>query len=313
MTKHLHRNEDLEINNNTLNSLRNLSSQSGKVCISGEGDPLAAWENLLTIIESGPENINYELITSSFWNMQRTRRLLETLSRICEAKNCTLAYRISIDQFHAKEINRDVLEILISIFVKQKLSNASLQIRSITGQEKYVFDRLQGILQSKNIQYDITKLSEIDYKLNTNCLQIKLQFKPTVLPSNFDYLDEWPIDRYIDFLEKSRNTEFHIGLLNNSMENPVFDTTINPDGTVVLYGAEPFVLGNITKEVFTYELLKQRVLMNKNLTDLISARFIDLVNMWRSDSKQAELIEKVNNPFWLIRNLHEQNLLTLHS
>jgi organic radical activating enzyme len=304
MTKHLHRNEDLVINENSLASLNNLSSQSKKVCISGEGDPLVASKSLLKIIEHGPENTNYELITSSFWNRTKTKSLLAEISRLCDINNSALSYRISIDKFHADEIGRDVLEMLISIFSEEKFEKINLQIRSITGQEKYVFDRLHNLLTSKHIKYKILVINEIEYELTADQITIKIQFKPTVSPGSFNYTDEWSVDKYVYFLENSRQTNFHIGLLNDSLTDPLFDITINPNGDVVLYGAELYILGNITKEVFSYELLKQRVFENKDLSYLISTRFIDLLRIWRLDLKKSDLIRKINNPFWLIRSIY---------
>lgn len=311
MTKHLHRNEDLELNNNALQSLYNLSIISNKICLSGEGDPLANWKSIGQIIKNNPDNIHYELITSSFWNKHKTKLLLSELSLLCKTKNSTLAYRISIDEFHAKETNRDVLEILVALFSENNFQNITLQIRSITGQEDYLFNRLQQLFGEKNIKLAITALNEIEYEVLTTKVCIRIQFKPTVNPDNFNYIDDWNIDKYIEFLEKSRNSAFHIGLLNDSILNPQFDITVNPNGDIVLYGVEPFVLGNITKEVIDYEILKHRVKENSELQNIISRRFIELIQAWRNNSKKAELIKRVNNPFWIIRNLHDEKLLSV--
>lgn len=312
MTKHLHRNEDLELNEKALESLFRLSTQSKKVCISGEGDPLAAWKLILSIVKKSPPNTHFELITSSYWNKNKTREFLEELSALCVKNNCTLAYRISIDKFHEIEIKRDVLKILLEIFTSTELPNINLQIRSITGQEKYLFDRLESTLNRRSISFEIIKKNPIEYELNSSRLKIKMQFKPTVKPSSFDYKDEWSIDRYIDYLEKSRETDFHIGLMKHSPNTPVYDITINPNGDVVLYGAEPFVIGNIEKEVIDYQVIYNRIQKNEQLSYLTNNRFIDLISDWRKNEKAAELIKIVNNPFWIVRNLHKHELLNLN-
>ncbi len=309
MTKHLHRDEDLELNEIALRSLHNLSAVSYKVCLSGEGDPLVKWESILQIIESNPENIHYELITSSFWNKSKTEEFLNTLSSLCTQKKSTLAYRISIDEFHEKEINRDVLEILLSIFLKNDLKNITLQIRSLTGQEDYLFDRLKQLFTNYNIPFSINQHNEIEYKVTSEKVCIEIQFKPAVNPERFDYTDDWHLDKYVGFLEKNRNSPFHLGLLNSSVSNPIFDIAVNPNGDVVLYGVEPFILGNITKEVFDYELIKRRVSENLELHNLVTTRFIELIQTWRENKQKAELIEKVNNPFWVVRYLNDENLL----
>lgn len=311
MTKHLHRDEDLVLNDYSLKSIYNLSLQSKKVCISGEGDPLASWKNLYKILENSPKETHFELITSAYWNKSKTEVLLNEISQICESSNSTLGYRISIDQFHELEIKRDVLRILIDIFQSNKFKNITLQIRSITGQEKYLFRRLKDTLTITNIAYKIVQINEIEYELQSDKFTIKIQFKPTVNPIEFNYIDSWTIDKYISFLEESRNSYFHIGLLNSSIINPMFDITINPNGDIVLYGLEPYVLGNITQEVFDYELIKQKVFENDNLKDIITIRFIDIINNWRRDKNKVKLIQEVNNPFWIVRNLYNRKLLDL--
>ncbi len=309
MTKDLHRDEDLELNENAIQSLYNLSAVSGKVCISGEGDPLANWESILTIIKGNPWNIHYELITSSYWAKNRTALFLQELDILCQEKQSTLSYRISLDQFHAEQTERDVLSILLEIFLSSNFKNISLQIRSITGQENYLSGRIQTFMDLHSIEFSINKLNDLESKVITNQLEIKIQYKPTVNPSDFDYSDDWTIDKYIDFIEKQRSSAFHIGLLNDSIIEPLFDITINPNGDLILYGAEPYVLGNISREICNYEMIKSKVRETPELNYLVSHRFIDLINAWRKDKEKSELIDRVNNPFWIVRNLQKENLL----
>lgn len=309
MTKHLHRNEDLVLNDKALQSLVNLSKVSKKVCLSGEGDPLASWQSLVKIIKNSPHQIHYELITSSYWNRNRTESFLIKISELCKQTNSSLVYRISIDEFHEKEIKRDVLDILIRIFADNAFNNINLQIRSITGQEDYVFNRLTNNLKSKNISFEIDKINQIEYVIKTKIFVIKIQFKPTVKPASFNYKDEWTIDKYLLYLEEKRKSNFHIGLLNSSWKNPKFDITINPNGDLVLYGLEPFILGNITREIFTYELITKRIEKNDKLKYLIQNRFYDLITAWSKNERKKSVIENVNNPFWIVRYLYDENLL----
>lgn len=311
MTKHLHRDEDLEFNSNAIKSLFNLSKDSKKVCISGEGDPLAAWQSIESIIKHGPDSQHYELITSSYWNTTRTKTLLENLSDACNAKKSTLAYRISIDEYHQTEIKRDVLDILISIFSSTELPHLNLQIRSITGQEEYLFDRISKLFSKYSISYEARQLNEIEHEIISSNLNVKIQFKPTVKPSDFDYEDDWNMDKYIKYLENKRGTDFHIGMMKYSNSSPRYDITINPNGDVVLYGAEPFVLGNVEKEILDTSLITSRIKKNKELSYLTQNKFSHLLDEWRKNSESAELIDKVNNPFWVVRNLHKQGLLNL--
>ena len=311
MTKHLHRNEDLIFNDFTVRSLQNLSKESKKICLSGEGDPLVVWQNIIKLIENGPNNSHYELITSSFWNQEKTKNFLQEISKICEPKECTLAYRISIDKFHEEEISRDVLNNIITVFISNTLSNINLQIRSITGQENYLFNRINSIFENRKIKLQTEQINDITYLVKSKSIEINIQFKPTVKPSDFEYIDEWNIKKYIGFLEKSRNTDFHIGMIEYSNEQKVYDVTINPNGDVVLYGLEPFILGNITKELVSYDLIEKRVQENELLNSLTMSRFIDIINEWKKDKERKSIIENVNNPFWVVRNLFENNQLTI--
>lgn len=312
MTKHLHRNEDLILNNYSIESLNNLSLSSKKICLSGEGDPLVVWENIIELIRQGALNSHYELITSSYWNLRRTKDLISKLNNICDEKNSSLSYRISIDEFHQNETKKDVLAILLGIFAEDKFDSVNLQIRSVTGQEKYVFERINKLLKNNTISYRIKKLNEIEYELKFDNTIIKMQFKPTVFPSKFDYEDEWTLDKYVRFLEEIRKTQFHMGLLEYSLNKKKYDVTINPNGDVVLYGLEPFILGNITNEVFSYKLINERVEENMALKYLTDNRFISIINDWRMDERKASIIKAVNNPFWVVRNLNKHYLLDLN-
>ncbi len=309
MTKHLHRDEDLILNDYSIESLYNLSRKSKKICLSGEGDPLVVWNNIIELIKKGAFNSHYDLITSSYWNSKKTNDFLTILNKICEENKSSLSYRISIDEFHESETKRDILATLLDIFTIRKYDNINLQIRSVTGQEEYVFERIKNHLKKGQISYDINKINEIEYKLTFNEIVVKMQFKPTVFPSNFDYIDDWVLDKYVDFLERSRKTEFHIGLLEYSLNKKVYDVTINPNGDVVLYGLEPYILGNITKEVFSYELINERVEENEFLRYFTKTRFMEIINEWRLDKKRESVIKAVNNPFWVVRNLHKHKLL----
>jgi len=313
MTKHLHRDIDLTFNENTLKSLYNISSLSKKVCISGEGDPLAEWKSILKIIDNGPENQHYELITSSYWNESRTLQLIQKLSNSCLKKHSRLAYRISIDKFHAEETARDILSILLNIFSTNKFNNVSLQIRSLTGQENYLFHRIKEYFEGHKITYEICQTSKIEYEVYSKVSTIKIQFKPSVFPSKFNYNDSWNITNYINYLENKRQTEFHIGHLKYSEENPVYDITINPNGDVVLYGAESFIIGNIEEEVLNCKTIRERVNSTPSLKHLVSKRFIHHIEEWNEVEETKKLIESVNNPFWVVRNLSKNNLLKLNT
>lgn len=311
MTKHLHRNEDLILNDNSIESLQNLTLSSKKICLSGEGDPLVVWNNIIELISQSAINSHYEIITSSYWNTKKTNDFLSKLDVLCKDKKSSLSYRISIDEFHQFETKKDVLAILIDIFAKNEFEFIHLQIRSVTGQEKYVFERLDKTLKSFNIEYKTSNLNELEYEIIFNKTIVKMQFKPTVFPSKFNYKDEWSLDKYISFLEKSRNTKFYMGLLEYSSNKKVYDVTINPNGDVVLYGLEPFVIGNITKEVLSYESINERVEQNKILKYLTDNSFISIINKWRLDKNKENIIKAVNNPFWVVRNLNEHNLIDI--
>ncbi|HEX7757687.1 MAG TPA: hypothetical protein VF421_20220 [Niabella sp.] len=309
MTKDFHRDENIELNENALQSLYNLSAVCDKICISGEGDPLANWQAIPQIIGSNPINVHYELITSSYWARNKTKSFLQELDLLCSQKKSTLSYRISVDQFHAEQTERDVLETLIAIFLSNDFKNISLQIRSVTGQEGYLFDRIAKLMNKHFISFYFHKINDLESEIITSKFNIKIQFKPTVNPSEFNYIDNWTIDKYIEYIERRRGVPFHIGLLNDSLSDPLFDITINPNGDLVLYGAEPFTIGNITKEIFSCEMIAQKIRMNEDLSELMSYRFVDLIHLWRRNKQRAILIDRINNPFWIVRNLYKEKLL----
>jgi len=307
MTKDLHGNSDLVLNENSRRSLSNLSQISKKVCISGEGDPLMAHNVVTDIIKSGPDFTHYELITSSFWKESKTTEYLKQISTICDKKHCKLTYRLSIDKFHSEELKSNPFKSLLNIFSRHKLENISMDLRSITGQEEFVFKAIKLAFDESKFKFSIIQDDDLCYKVLYNSKSINLAFKPTVSPSKFNYKEEWNLERYISYLEKKRGNKFHLGLLNDDLESPHFDITINPNGDLVLYGLEPYILGNITKEVLDYGILKSRMKENFDLYNLIKQNFSDRIVELQKKPRSRELLLQTNNPFWIIRNLERQN------
>lgn len=152
----------------------------------------------------------------------------------------------------------------------------------------------------------VNQKSELQYFLNTQSFNLKVKFKPTVSPVNFDYKDNWDIYRYINYIEKNRGSKFHIGMINDSLKTPLFDVTINPNDDVVLYGLEPLIIGNINREIVDYNFIAKKVRENKIVNYLTGTPFIKLLNKWSIEKDLEKIILSVNNPFWVIRNFMDK-------
>ena len=307
MTKHLHRDVDLDLTKFSVKNILNLSAISKKVCISGEGDPLVTWKSVLKLIENGLPNTHFEIITSAFWAEKKIEDFLLKIQKITTKNSTTVAFRLSLDEFHETQINRDTLISILNIGKKNNIDKSiSFEIRSITGQEDYIFQRLKKSFEKIDINFKINKLNDLAYSIQSSILNLKVQFKPTVKPNNFDYQDSWTILKYIEHIEKQRESNFHIGYVKYSKSNPDLDITINPNGDVVLYGLEPFILGNIYNEIITYEKLLLQLNSLPVLRYLTNTPFKELIKNWSKNTKIEKIVSTVNNPFWVVRNIEEK-------
>ena len=92
------------------------------------------------------------------------------------------------------------------------------------------------------------------------------------------------------------------------------DVTITAKGDVYLYGAELSVLGNIYEEYVTFDLIKERMNLIPEYEILQKYTIREVIERLLQDEKIGPLVEKVNYPYAIMRNLlkeHEKELKTI--
>jgi hypothetical protein len=107
--------------------------------------------------------------------------------------------------------------------------------------------------------------------------------------------------QYIKCIEDKIGKQFTLGSL-NAEENGL-DVTIKPNGDVFLYGLEFKKLGNIHEDQISYELITDILLSNNVMRKLYEEPFRDVIFTFSDRAVIEQLIEKVNNPYWLMKEV----------
>ena len=87
--------------------------------------------------------------------------------------------------------------------------------------------------------------------------------------------------------------------------------TIKPSGDVYFYGIDNKLLANIHSDTVDMEFFKNIVRNNDFIKTLYTTPFLDLINIFSKNEDVKKLINDVNNPYWVIKELlaHDKSLL----
>lgn len=307
MTQELHGNLDLKLGPRELESIDSLIEGSQKICFSGEGETLMAWRSILTLLARPGTGRIFEIISSAFWPKGRLMEFLDEVDAITSSNGDYCNFRVSIDRFHGAKVKHNNLAPLIQRFLGLASgSPQTLGFRSITGEEDYVKTELNQAAESLGLAPSWTQKDELRYKFHLDGHSFGVEFKNVVWPSQSGLIDPCPLPTYISILTRRYNRSFTLGSLEYTKKSPGFDITLNPNGDVVFYGMENEVVGNISREKVDYEAIAEHFDQSKICQTMYTQSFLDFLDVAKKDPEVVDLIEKVNNPYWVIRNLEER-------
>ena len=309
-----HNKTHLKLSPYAKNNLSNLINDPSvkRVSVSGEGEPLNNLAAFYSILQLSKGNVSFEFITSGYIYHDKLLDFYSKIDNILSSNGDTCNIRLSSDSHHIPKLKNKPHGISVSNFQNKKYKSLTLSFRSIDPDKQFSREYLISEIALYGFKSSIEEVSLLEDKLIIDDSQYNLDYKNLVWPQEVkgDYLNMW---QYIKTLEKKYGKLFTLGSINNGDEVNGLDITIKPNGNVYFYGIEWIYLGNIHEDYFSIEKLVQKVIDDSLIRSLYTIPFIEVVENLSNHIDIEKLIEKVNNPYWLLKEVHHKNNTLLAS
>ncbi|WP_350594605.1 MULTISPECIES: radical SAM protein [unclassified Pseudoalteromonas] len=275
-----------------------------RVSISGEGEPIYNLKVFKEILKLSSGGVAFEFITSGFVNHERLLKIYNEISDIIQSNGDSCNIRLSSDSYHVDKIPNRPHGFSIQHFIKFNSEFMSLSFRSIDIDKEFTRGFLKEQSQLFGFESKVVSEGKLEDTLIVDGFEFKVDYKNLVKPTfllDKNYID---IYEYIDELEKRYFKPFTLGSMNKYPSSNGLDITIKPNGDVFLYGIECFKLGNIHDETISVSILKEKFNTENLIKKLYSIPFKLILDELCKDKNTKLLIEKVNNPYWIIKELN---------
>ncbi len=300
---------DIFLDENSRHTLGNLTNnrEVDHTIISGEGEPFTNKKTLLEILKLSKGGNNYQIITNGSWIWCKGEETLDYLDQMAEERGDKYSLRVSIDTYHLNEIDpRNFKEFFrLASTNGERYRNLRFALRSIVEERdevtKFTTDTLEGL----GIDFELIDESVSDQELIFPSRRISINYKNLVNPNGLSPKNAFSIWNYIDSLERKYGRDFTFGNIRTPKKEELgLDVTINPEGDILFYGIEIHPFGNISNPDNTWDHLKSLVRTNPLLDSLYSLPFKEVLLKLASNPELKRKIEKINNPYWVIRGLY---------
>lgn len=309
-----HNKTHLTLSSHAKNNLSNLINDPSvkKVSVSGEGEPLNNLAAFYDILKLSKGNVSFEFITSGYIYHDKLLDFYSKIDDILSSNGDTCNIRLSSDSHHIPKLKNRPHGISVRHFQNKKYKSLTLSFRSIDPDKQFSREYLISETSLYGYKSSIEEVSLLEDKLIINNSQYSLDYKNLVWPREVggDYFNMW---QYIEILEGRYGKQFTLGSINKGDEVNGLDITIKPNGNVYFYGIESICLGNIHEDYFSIEKLVKKVTDDSLIKTLYTVPFIEVVKELSNHIDIDKLIEKVNNPYWLLKEVHKQNNTLLAS
>jgi hypothetical protein len=280
-----------------------------RVSISGEGEPLNNIATILEIIDLSEGGVPFELITSGFWRHDKLVELYRRLNAKAGKKNDTYNVRLSTDSYHTPRLKNMPQGRTMRFFVDEDPENLTLSFRSICCDREYTRQFLFEQAREFGLEAEAVEKTELDDVLNLERFSLGINYKNLVNPEQCSREDYTTLEEYVKAMERKSGKPFTLGSINPSPEPNGLDITIKPNGSVLLYGLEVRSVGNVHKDDISIEDLRRIVEEDPLFRVFYSVPLLDLIAIISEDADAKEIIKRANNPYWVVKFLHEQNKL----
>lgn len=279
------------------------SPEVKRISVSGEGEPLnnaRVFHEILSLSDGGK---SFEFITSGFFPHDKLTDFYDETSRLVTLKSDTCNIRLSSDHHHIEKIRHKPHGFSIHYLSSRRPPGLTFSFRSVDTDraftQGYLIDELARWGLSASIEYR----SALEDVLIIERETFSIDYKNLVHPSPYALAECLDLQGYIQAIEKKVGKRFTLGSLNKSPQVNGIDLTIKPNGDMFFYGIENERLGNIHIDRICWEYLAQHVRETPLVKALYTQPFSDLLSQLADDRHAQHIIKKVNNPYWLIKEI----------
>lgn len=297
-------NVSMDLTEKAKKNIKNLlnSSSLKRVSISGEGEPLNNIKNFKEILNLSKGDISFEFITSGFIPHEKLAAFYDDINGITIKNNDTCNIRLSSDSYHIAKIKHKPHGFSIKYLLEKNPNNISFSFRSIDTDKKFTRSYLLSELERLDIKGRIEIVNTLEDKLFVGNKEFNIDYKNLVNPHLLigEYLN---LESYIKAIEEKTGKVFTLGSINKKPLNNGMDITIKPNGDIFFYGIENIRLGNIHSDDVTLDLLSEKLKSNHFFRTLYTTPFIEIIDQLSTNPDVKKIIEKTNNPYWIIKEI----------
>jgi len=214
--------------------------------------------------------------------------------------------RLSVDSYHTEKVARSNYSNFLQLASRKdgRFKNVRFAVRSLVEDKPFVEDFIRIILKQIGVDYVFREESALDQEVLFPESRLSINYKNLVNPDPSKMHGVFSIWDYMGSLEQKYNKPFTLGNLRTKRGKKGLDITFKPNGESFFYGAELEPHGNLFEDNLNIKHFKSRLESNPLLKALYT---IPLSNVLRSLCKDQQLkdrIEKINNPYWIIKQLY---------
>ncbi|HKM15630.1 MAG TPA: radical SAM protein [Marinospirillum sp.] len=281
-----------------------------RISVSGEGEPLNNYHVFHEILKLSKGGKAFEFITSGFYPHDKLENFYNETNALTELNGDTCNIRLSTDHHHIEKIKHRPHGFTVNYFFDRQPAKLSFSFRSIDSDREFTRKYLIDELKKWNLDGDLKYESILEDSLVVNGSAFGIDYKNLVYPAVETAGEFLDLQDYIAAIEIKVGKRFTLGSLNKHPESNGLDLTIKPNGDVFLYGLECERLGNIHFDSICWKNLELYVKETPLFKLLYTKPFTELINKISGDLRVPQLIKKVNNPYWLIKEMaHHDGLL----
>ena len=285
-----------------LSSLIN-SPDVKRIAISGEGEPLNNISTFYEILGLSSGGKTFEFITSGFLPHDRLIAFYEKTNALVMSNGDTCNIRLSADHYHIEKIRYKPHGISINYLRNNRPQGLTFSFRSLDTDRTFTQVYLTKELLKWGCSASIDSLNALEDTLTVEEDVFNVDYKNLVKPPHNTPINSLNLAGYIRAIEEKIGKRFTLGSLNKSPQVNGVDLTIKPDGDVFFYGIENKCLGNVHSDHIRWENLVRHVDETPLLRTLYTQPFSDLINVLSDDKRALSLIQRINNPYWLIKEM----------
>lgn len=275
-----------------------------RISVSGEGEPLNnvnVFHEILGL--SAGRGKCFEFITSGFFPHDKMLDFYEATNQIVSANDDSCNIRLSADSHHIEKVKWRAHGFSLDYMQRRRPSGLSFSFRSIDTDRDFTRRYLLGELANWGISARVEPRSLLEDTLVVGDELYSIDYKNLVHPAPDTppgYLD---LEAYIKAIESKINKRFTFGSLNKHPQANGMDVTIKPNGNVYLYGIENKLLGNIHVDQIDWQQLVTHVRETPLIRTLYTQPLFELLLRVENAEQLRAIVAKVNNPYWLIKEL----------